>query len=726
MKPKSRSNKLFRKWLLIQFCFLAFMTAVTAGVYFYTNYHIQKQIDELYISNLERTEAEVNSVFQYAVATVNEYIIQPRVRTLSGLDLSNSERDVATLIDDIKQTNSTAKGISEIIVYFKNQDVFISSAGVMDRNIFGEVYSSSAGDERISIIDAMLDKELAGKIVPVYNGRNGTNTIIYNEEAVNNIFVSAVIDSVQIEDILNTNLQSEQNAFCLFVDSKLVFTSERGIRNELNESAGLGNTGQFNKIKISNAKYVCLASEDINTDIKYVSLVNEENYWAGKFRIQRIAIIILAASILLGAGISYYITRYKYKPVKTVINVSKAITPGYVFASDDNELEQIKNSIEFIYEQKQQAKSVLEKHNIHIRDNALKMLLDGDIRYQDMTKHARLLIDIESRAVYSVAVMDAENYDKLSLETNRVKMLVPNVKHVVFKGGRIILIFNAKAADVVEQLRKRNSEEALLGSIAVGVDGIGEKGLKESYANALLGLSRKILPGTPKVIPPLSSRETGAITISTENEILLGGHIQSGDAEKALAMLNELTQEHGISNLNYFSFKTYLFNISNVITRSAEDVLSDDMIKKLLDDFDKSFQSEDYRSISKVLIGAIGFVAKEYREKMGSANKRLNSNLVQFIENRISDSQLSSEMIAETMNHNSAYLRRFFKEQNGIALWDFINMKRIEMARNLIITTNKSINKISISCGYISISTFVRTFKKFSGMTPGHYRNLYR
>ncbi len=724
MKPKSRSNKLFRKWLLIQFCFLAFMTAVTAGVYFYTNHHIKRQIDELYISNLERTEAEVDSVFQYAAATVNEYNIQPRVRMLSGLDLSDSERDVARLIDDIKQTNSTAKGISEIIIYFKNQDVFISSAGVMDRKIFCDVYSSSTGDERISIIDAISDETLADTIVPVNNGRNGTNTAIYSEEAVDNIFISAVIDAVQIEDILNANLQSERNAFCVFAGNELIFAHGSDIQNELYKSVGLGDFDQFQKVKSSNTEYVYLASDD--NDIKYVSLINEDNYFAGKYRIQSIAIIILSVSILLGAGISYYITRYKYKPVETVINVSKAITPSHVFASDDNELEQIKGAIEFIYEQKMQTKAVLEEHNIYIKENAIKMLLDGDIRYQDITEHVKSLIDIDQYKAYCVAVIDDEKYLNTYREDQQTNIFLSKAKHVISKGGRVIAVFESKADEVVAILNKQITEISIDGTIAVGMECIGHEGIKTSYDHALLGLSRKILPDTPRVIPPLSSREAGAITISTENEIRLGGFIQSGDTDKALAMLKELAGEHGINNLNYFSFKTYLYNISNIIIRSAENVLSEDTLRKLLEDFNSAFKQEDYQSISKALIDSTQYVTVRYREKMNSSNKNLNASLVKYIENKISEPQLSSDMIAEAMRLNSAYLRRFFKEQNGITLWDFINMKRIETAKNKLITTDLSIKNISLTCGYVSISTFVRTFKKFSGMTPGHYRNLYR
>ena len=620
MRNKSQSNKLFRTWLFVQLCFFAFMFAVTIGIYFYTSYHIKQQLDALYMSGMKRTAAEVSAMFDSAVAAVNEYTMQPRLRTLAGVDLSTSEREVARLIDDIKQTNSAANGVSEIIIFFGNEGVFVSSAGVMDKDIFHEVYPDVTGKGPAkSIMDAILDDGLLGKMAPVYNGRNDTDTAIFTEKSVNDIYVSAVIDCTQIEDILAANLQSDKNVYGVFSDSALLFSLGSEMPEATWETARALESDQPYQIESADQEFVCMTSDE--DELKYVLFIDEENYLAGQIGIQRTAIIILAVSIVLGIIISYYMTKYKYKPVEKVVSVSRAITPAHVFASNDNELEQIRRAIEFIYEQKEQTSAVLEKHNIHIKDNAIKMLLDGSIRYQEMTPYVRSLIHIDPNAVYTVAIMDVDSRDHVLCEVEGVRKCVPNARHIVFKGGRIIIIIEEKAKDVLAQLRKQSLAKAWNGTAAVGADGVGAAGIQSSYAQALLGLSRKILPGMPKVIPPLNSKDAGAITISAESEIRLEGYIQSGNAEKALAMLEELTQEHGVNNPNDFSFKTYLFNISNTIIRSAEGVFSDEMIIKMLDGFGAAFQEEDYQRISKAQGDAICYVAEAYKQKMGSANK---------------------------------------------------------------------------------------------------------
>ena len=726
IKNDRSNHKLFHTWLLIQLCFMVFMAAGTVGVYLNSNRHIRNQLDSLYISSLKRTQAEITSMLDTASATVNEYAIQPKVRTLAGADMTTVERGIAGLIDDIKQTNATVKGISEIILYFDNGERYISSSGVMDKQIFNEVYA--APDARNPHLSEIIgNPALTGRFVPVYNGRRGNNTAVYTQQAVNGIYVSAIVSSEQINSILRTNQQREQNCACVYTDNTLLFSVGRALSSNTYEQAGANNNRQFQTIHTDNGDFVYLASEA--NHVRFVLLIDERNYWADHFRIQRIAICLLAASIMLGTGASYVIARYEYKPIETVINVSKKITPSHVFTSSDNELAQIKSAFEYMNAQKEQAASVLKAHETHIRDSYIKMVLDGDIRCHDTTPHVKMLADISPHTTYCVSVFEVGDYTQIDNEIARAKSLCTSYLYIVYKAGRIVAIADTDDTHVISELNTHNRREAIRATIAVGHKGIGETGIKASYESALLNLSRKILPDAPRILTPPSSLEhphAGAITISTDDEIHLGGCIQSGETHKAIAKLQELMLAHDSSSLNHFSYKSYLYHISNVIVRSAEDILPDEMIRRLLDAFSLAFKQEDFLVISKSLKDAVTTVTNEYDNKKSSANRNLNIRLVRYIESTIADPQLSADMIAQAMSLNPAYIRRFFKEQNGITLWDFINMKRIEQAKLLLVNNPSSIQRIAVSCGYISISTFVRMFKKHSGMTPGHYRNLYR
>ena len=66
-----------------------------------------------------------------------------------------------------------------------------------------------------------------------------------------------------------------------------------------------------------------------------------------------------------------------------------------------------------------------------------------------------------------------------------------------------------------------------------------------------------------------------------------------------------------------------------------------------------------------------------------------------------------------------------FKKFLGMAPLQYIIRRRIGLAQNLLIYTDKSITDISMEIGYDNISHFNNQFKKFVGTSPQNYRKLW-
>ena len=83
--------------------------------------------------------------------------------------------------------------------------------------------------------------------------------------------------------------------------------------------------------------------------------------------------------------------------------------------------------------------------------------------------------------------------------------------------------------------------------------------------------------------------------------------------------------------------------------------------------------------------------------------------------------RLSLDRMADDMKLNAAYLSRLFKEQTGRRSVALLPV-RMEKARELLVTTDISVEEIGRMVGVSSRSTFNRLFKKFVGVSPGTYR----
>lgn len=69
---------------------------------------------------------------------------------------------------------------------------------------------------------------------------------------------------------------------------------------------------------------------------------------------------------------------------------------------------------------------------------------------------------------------------------------------------------------------------------------------------------------------------------------------------------------------------------------------------------------------------------------------------------------------------------RFFKQQTGRTLMDYIIDVRLGNAARLLVDTAASISEISYACGFNNLSNFNRTFKSRRGYTPRDFRTLFK
>jgi len=86
------------------------------------------------------------------------------------------------------------------------------------------------------------------------------------------------------------------------------------------------------------------------------------------------------------------------------------------------------------------------------------------------------------------------------------------------------------------------------------------------------------------------------------------------------------------------------------------------------------------------------------------------------------DRPLSLVEIAKSANLSVSRLVHLFKEQIGITVIEYLTGARIERAKQLLSTTEKSCAKICFEVGYNYNAHFTRRFKKVTGMTPGQFR----
>ena len=95
------------------------------------------------------------------------------------------------------------------------------------------------------------------------------------------------------------------------------------------------------------------------------------------------------------------------------------------------------------------------------------------------------------------------------------------------------------------------------------------------------------------------------------------------------------------------------------------------------------------------------------------------SNIIQYINLNIGE-ELSLDELASRFYLSKYHLLREFKKYTGYTIHQYIQKKRLILARTLL-RENIKISEIIIKCGYGDYSNFIRAFKKEYGVSPKRY-----
>lgn len=97
-------------------------------------------------------------------------------------------------------------------------------------------------------------------------------------------------------------------------------------------------------------------------------------------------------------------------------------------------------------------------------------------------------------------------------------------------------------------------------------------------------------------------------------------------------------------------------------------------------------------------------------------------NIKTIIETELTDFNLSADLIAVRIGLSSSYINRLFKQHTSLSIAGYINMVRLETARQLLQDSSITVADTAMAAGFASIGTFFRLFKKKYGHTPGDYQ----
>jgi AraC-like DNA-binding protein len=102
--------------------------------------------------------------------------------------------------------------------------------------------------------------------------------------------------------------------------------------------------------------------------------------------------------------------------------------------------------------------------------------------------------------------------------------------------------------------------------------------------------------------------------------------------------------------------------------------------------------------------------------------KTIIIELVHFNEEQIKVNL--SDYLSGKLNHNYTYLSNLFSEVKGTTIEKYYLSHKIERVKELLVYEEHNLTEIAYKLHYSSVAHLSNQFKKMTGLTPSHFKNL--
>ncbi|AEE96524.1 helix-turn-helix domain-containing protein [Mahella australiensis] len=744
---KYRFKSVYTRLIIVFSIILAGVVLAVGGFsYIRASQSIKEKVNEANLQTLRQMQQVMDAAMKKTDTIISNlsmhYLMQKDYNRLS----LSEKLELPTMVS----SQMTETYIDSIYVYYLESGKALSApGGAVDASVLPDtgwldIYDDAAplGFRKLLINHRVIDK-VGAKVDAITVMREFP---LMSLPKVGVIVIN--LDRTKLFSVIQQNMPADQNLFVTDANGEL-------LSGDTDYFALLSRQNDFFNVIKSDSGY---GQIDINGESKMISCVRSPyNGWM-YVKAEDVAYLTAATKgirdltvwlmlLCLGGGMAVWaiVSLNFYKPILEVLNR----IGGRDIAADD-EYRVLSKAVDDIMVQKSNIEDLYDNSRQEIKSGLLISLCSG---YIDDMEHVFRQLDAigfpYQHCGFAVAIVSTDRFSdaayirntgaiaimKAAIRDIVESISVPGVHAVAgnMDENRIIALmsFHGDENAVISAAKamQQDIEDRLGISATISIGNAYERitDIHLSYREALDALNYKVLTGNGSLIHINNFSISGDVPkyyYPMDKEIEMINAIKVGDRLAAMNVIDEVYD--GIPKCagmaSYIS--EMLWQLMNGVFRGMGT-----MGMSYEDVFDRSFFEtyKDYRSIEDI-DGMRTFIEERVNalidyidKKHSSKNNAIVEAVKAHIEKHYSE-DLSLDDVASKVYMSTSYMSTLFKEVTGHNFTDYVIGVRMSKAKELLVSDDKDINAIAGMVGYNNMRSFLRAFKRCTGMTPTEYR----
>ncbi|HHV95628.1 MAG TPA: helix-turn-helix transcriptional regulator [Clostridiaceae bacterium] len=569
-----------------------------------------------------------------------------------------------------------------------------------------------------------------------YYGRKFRSlTYIKTLPEVDNIPRATAIVSIKEDTLLkifSAITADSQIGVYIFSNDKLItgINQNEMIAKTISDKLSVNVFSDSQKLKIQNNKYYAFLCSSDSIGWNYVAVIPSHIVLAQANYIAKASILLILFLMCIGLLLAYTNFKNTYKYVDNIMQTIKTILGSNdEITKEENEYKAIENAIMELFNKEQKLKQTFENNLPLLKNSYLLKILKGDFILND--SFLKMLEFLEIRLNNSfftcITLIDINNFS--SIIENKLNNSIPDWNIYVVDDGINIksILVNSNTDNYSEIIDKvYNALSNFIPNVTAGAGNMYNSMdmLHLSYKEALNALDYKLLKGHNKIITFEEIKNNNELYYyyPRDKQDAIINCLKSNEPEKAYSICLEIIDDNIASKkLNIEAVKSLFCNILITLFQLLQNSNVGDMdytMECKLFSLDNIHDIKNYlKEICYSICNRINLEQQNYYNKMVD-------EIIRDINENCFSSNLTLSYLSDKYGLTEPYLSALLKKNLGCTFMDYITIKRVEKAKELLLMNNLKIADISKMVGYESDLSFRRAFSKYTGVSPSQFKKL--